>query len=145
LLSGKADLFIIQDFVGSLVMPLIPVNDEFKLYFGEDPQVKVKRELVKREKSGPGFLGKNERVNQIFRIAVENLRNRPVEIEIQDQIPVSQNTKIEVKDVKIVPAPFSRDEKGLLSWKLKLNPAQKQEIIIEFTVEYPKDSRVVGI
>jgi uncharacterized protein (TIGR02231 family) len=145
LLSGKSDLFIAQDFVGSLMMPLIPVNDDFKLFFGEDNRVKVKRELVRREKSGPAFLGKNERVNQVFRITVENLRNRPVEIEVQDQIPVSQNTKIEVKDVKILPAPSSRDEKGILTWKLKLNPAQKQEITIEFTVEYPKDSRVMGL
>ena len=145
LLSGRGDLFIGQDFVGSLMMTLIPVNDDFKLFFGEDNQVKVKRELVKREKSGPGFLGKSERVNQVFRITLENLRNRPVEIELQDQIPVSQNTKIEIKDVKIVPAPSSRDEKGLLTWKLKLNPAQKQEITVEFTVEYPKDSRVVGL
>ncbi|NPV82546.1 MAG: mucoidy inhibitor MuiA family protein [Candidatus Aminicenantes bacterium] len=145
LLSGKSDLFIAQDFVGSLMMPLIPVNDDLELFFGEDNRVKVKRELVRREKSGPGFLGKNERVTQVFRITIENLRNRPVEIEVQDQIPVSQNTKIEVKDVKIVPAPSSRDEKGILTWKLKLNPAQKQEITIEFTVEYPKDSRVMGL
>ncbi|MCX8160525.1 MAG: mucoidy inhibitor MuiA family protein [Candidatus Saccharicenans sp.] len=145
LLNGKADLFIAQDFVGSLSLPLLPVNDELKLFFGEDPQIKVKRELVRREKSGPGFLGKSERVDQAFRITVENLRNRPVEIEVQDQIPVSQNTRIEVKDVKIAPAPTSRDEKGLLTWKLKLNPAQKQEITIEFTVEYPKGSQIVGI
>lgn len=145
LLSGKSDLFIGQDFVGSLMMPLIPVNDDIKLFFGEDNQVKVKRELLKREKSGPAFLGKSERVNQVFRITLENLRNRPVEIEVQDQVPVSQNTRIEVKEVKIVPAPSSRDEKGILTWKLKLNPAQKQEITFEFTVEYPKDSRIVGL
>lgn len=144
-LSGKADLFIARDFVGSLLLPLVPVNDEFKLFFGEDEQVKVKRELVKREKSGPGFLGKNERISQVFKITLENLRNRPVEVEVQDQIPVSQNSKIEVKDVKIVPAPSSRDERGLLTWKLKLNSSQKQEITIEFTVEYPKDSRIVGL
>ncbi len=145
LLSGKGDLFIAQDFVGSLMMPLVPVNDEFKLFFGEDQQVKVKRELVKREKSGPGFLGRNERISQVFKITLENLRNRPVEIEVRDQIPVSQNSKIEIKDVKIVPAPSSRDERGLLTWKLKLNPTQKQEITIEFTVEYPKDSRITGL
>jgi len=145
LLNGKADLFIGQDFVGSLTMPLIPVNDELKLFFGEDPQIKVKRELVRREKSGPGFLGKTERVSQVFRISLENLRTRPVEVELQDQIPVSQNARIEVKDVKLTPVPSGRDENGLLTWKLKLNPAQKQEVTIEFTVEYPKDSQVIGI
>ncbi|MBC7348506.1 MAG: mucoidy inhibitor MuiA family protein [Candidatus Aminicenantes bacterium] len=145
LLPGRADLFIAQDFVGSLGLNLLPAGDELQLFFGQDNQVKVKRELVKREKSGPGFLGKNERVNQVFRITLENLRNRPVEVEVKDQLPVSQNTKIEVKDVKIMPAPSSRDENGILTWKLKLEPRQKQEIILDFTVEYPKGSRVIGI
>ncbi|HAR35820.1 MAG TPA: hypothetical protein DCR87_02715 [Acidobacteria bacterium] len=145
MLPGRADLFIAQDFVGSLGLNLLPAGDELQLYFGQDNQVKVKRELVKREKSGPGFLGRNERVNQVFRITLENLRNRPVEIEVQDQLPVSQNTKIEVKDVKIMPSPSSRDEKGMLTWKLKLEPGEKQEIILDFTVEYPKGSRVIGL
>jgi len=145
LLPGRADLFIAQDFVGSLGLNLLPAGDELQLFFGQDNQVKVKRELVKREKSGPGFLGRNERVNQVFRITLENLRNRPVEVEVQDQLPVSQNTKIEVKDVKIMPSPSSRDEKGMLTWKLKLEPRQKQEIILDFTVEYPKGSQVIGI
>lgn len=145
LLPGKADLFIGQEFAGSMSLDLIPAGDELRLYFGEDRQVKVKRELVKREKSGPGFLGKNEKISLAFRVTLENLRSRPVEVEIQDQIPVSQNTKIEVKDVRIVPAPAGRDEKGILTWKIKLNPGQKQEIILEFSVEYPKDSRIIGL
>lgn len=145
LLPGRADLFIGQDYVGAFNLELVPAGDELKLFFGEDRQVKVKRELVRREKSGPGFLGKNERVTQVFKITVENLRKRPVEVEVQDQIPVSQNTKIEVKEVKIAPAPSRRDEKGILSWELRLNPGQKQEITIEFSVEYPKDSRIIGI
>lgn len=144
-LPGQADLFIDQDFVGSLSLNLIPAGEELQLFFGEDNQLKVKRELVKREKSAPGFLGKDERVNQVFRITLENLRDRPVEIEVQDQLPVSQNTKIEIKDVKIIPAPSSRDEKGILTWKLKLDPRQKQEIILDFSVEYPKGSRIIGI
>lgn len=144
-LPGQADLFIDQDFVGSLSLNLIPAGEELQLFFGEDSQLKVKREMVKREKSAPGFLGKNERINQVFRITLENLRNRPVEIEVQDQLPVSQNTKIEIKDVKIIPAPSSRDEKGILTWKLKLEPRQKQEISLDFSVEYPRGSRIAGI
>lgn len=145
LLPGRADLFISQDFLGSMNLDFVPVNDELKLFFGEDRQLKVKRELVKREKSGPGFLGKNERINLVYKITLENLRNRLVEVELQDQIPVSQNSRIEVKDIKIFPPPVSRDEKGILTWKIKLEPGQRQEFSLEFTVEYPKDTKIIGI
>lgn len=144
-LAGRADLFINQDFVGTTSLDLVPSNDEVKLFFGEDRQLKVRRELMKREKSGPGFLGKTEKVHLVYKITLESLRNREVEIELQDQIPVSQNAKIEVKDIKITPAPTSRDEKGIVTWKAKLGPKEKQEFTIDFTVEYPKDARIVGL
>ncbi len=145
LLKGKADMFIDRDFVGTSAIPDIPVNEETQLFFGEDNQVRIKRELVKREKSPPGFLGKNEKITQAFKITLENLRQRPVEVEVQDQIPVSQHSRIEVKDVKINPAPASRQENGIFCWKIKLAARQKQELSFEFTVEYPKDLRVSGI
>ena len=144
-LPGKADLFIAEDFAGSTSLNFVPYGDKVKLFFGGDKQIKVKRQLLKREKSGPGFLGKTEKVRLVYQISVENLRNREIELELQDQVPVSQNARIEVKDVKIAPAPASRDERGLLTWEIKLEPKKKQEFIVDFTVEYPKDARIVGL
>ncbi|MGB9892808.1 MAG: mucoidy inhibitor MuiA family protein [Candidatus Saccharicenans sp.] len=145
LLPGQADLFISQDFLGSATLDFVAANDEVKLFFGEDKQIKVKRELVKREKSGPGFLGKNEKVNLVYKIKLENLRNRQVEVELQDQIPVSQDSRIEVKDIRIIPQPTTQDDKGILTWKVRLDSGKKQELVIEFTVEYPKDIKIIGI
>lgn len=145
LLPGKADLFIGQEFAGSVGLEFVPTDDDLKLFFGEDRQIKVKRELLKREKSGPGFLGKTEKVSLAYKITLENLRNRPVEVELLDQVPVSQNARIEVKDVKVTPSPDKQDATGILTWKVKLEPAKKQEFSLGFSVEYPKGSRVPGI
>ncbi len=145
LLPGKADLFIGQEFVGSSGLDFVPADDELNLFFGEDRQIKVKRELLKREKSGPGFMGRTEKVSLAYRLTLENLRNRPVEVELLDQVPVSQNTRIEVKDVKIVPPPAGQDEAGILNWKVKIEPGKKQEFSLAFSVEYPKGSRLQGI
>jgi len=144
-LSGKADLFINQDFVGSTNLDFVPANDEVKLFFGEDKQLKVKRELLKREKSGPGFLGKTEKVYLVYKITLENLRNREVEVELQDQIPVSQNARIEIKEVKITPVPDKQEKNGLVTWKMKLDPGKKQEFTLNFSVEYPEGTQISGI
>jgi uncharacterized protein (TIGR02231 family) len=145
LLPGSADLFIIQDFVGSTRIPYVAANEEAKMYFGEDGQIKVKYDQVKREKLNPGFLGKNEKLRMIYKITVQNLRKNAVEVEVTDQLPVSQNNKIEIKDVSIQPAQTKKDEKGLLTWKLTLAPREKKEITIDFTIEYPRDVMVIGI
>ena len=97
------------------------------------------------EKSPPGFLGKNERIKLAYKITVQNLRNTKVDIEIQDQLPISQNTKIEIKDLTITPQPSKKDEKGFLTWTLTLEPQKKKEILIGFTIEYPKGAKIRGL
>ncbi len=145
LLSGKADIFILQDYVGSAGLPFVAAEEEAEMFFGEDSQVRVKYEQVKREKTAPGFLSKTEKLRLVYKITIQNLRKYQVETEILDQIPVSQNSKIEVKEVNISPAPTKKDEKGILSWVITLAPQEKREILIDFTIEYPKDATIIGL
>ncbi|MCX6577647.1 MAG: mucoidy inhibitor MuiA family protein [Candidatus Aminicenantes bacterium] len=144
-LPGSADLFIIQDFVGTTQIPYVAANEEAKLYFGEDGQIKIKYEQVKKEKINPGFLGKTEKLHLVYKITVQNLRKNAAEIELMDQLPISQNDKIEIKDINIQPAQSKKDDKGILTWKLTLAPQEKKEITIDFTIEYPKDVTIIGI
>jgi uncharacterized protein (TIGR02231 family) len=130
LLSGKADIFILQDYVGSAALPFVAAEEEAEMFFGEDSQVRVKYEQVKREKTAPGFLSKTEKLRLVYKVTIQNLRKYQVEAEILDQLPVSQNSKIEVKEVNISPAPTKKDEKGILSWVITLAPQEKREILI---------------
>ncbi|MCX6561552.1 MAG: mucoidy inhibitor MuiA family protein [Candidatus Aminicenantes bacterium] len=145
LLSGSADLFIGQDFVGAMTLPATAAGEEAKFFFGEDGQIKIKFEQVKREKSGGGLLSKAEKLHFIYRLTVQNLRKTPVSVDLADRLPISQNSKIEVKDVVLTPAPAKRDEKGMLSWTVLLAPQEKKEILIEYTIEYPRDATISGL
>lgn len=145
LLPGQADIFILQDFVGSFGLGFLAAGDDLDLFFGEDPQIKVSREQVKRDRSQGGLIGKVERIRYGYRITVRNLRDRGVLMELRDQLPVSRNEKVTVKDVEITPQPSTRDEQGILNWKLDLGPGEKKELLIEFTLEYPRGAEITGI
>jgi uncharacterized protein (TIGR02231 family) len=145
LLPGSADLFIGQDFVGSMALPFTAAGDEAKFFFGEDAQIRVKSEQVKREKSSGGLLSKSEKLHLVYRVSVQNLRKTAVSVDIADRLPVSQNSKIEVRDVSLTPAPAKRDEKGLLTWTIQLQPQEKKEILIDFVIEYPRDATISGL
>jgi uncharacterized protein (TIGR02231 family) len=145
LLPGSADLFIGQDFVGALSMPLTAAGEETKVFFGQDGQIKVKSEDVKREKIAAGFLSKTEKLRLVRKITVQNLRKTAVAIEVTDRLPVSQNSKIEVTNVSLLPVPTKKETNGLLSWTLNLAPQEKKEITLDFTIEYPKDVQIVGL
>lgn len=145
LLPGSADLFIADDYVGSTNLGHVPADDEAQLFFGEDRQIKVLYEQVKREKIGAGFLSKTDRLHLVYRITVQNLRRTAVEVEVSDQLPVSRNSKIEVKDVVLQPPAARKAETGILTWSLTLGPQEKKEISIDFVIEYPKDAIIIGI
>ena len=145
LLAGNADLFIGQDFVGAMVLPLTASGEETRVFFGEDGQIKIKTEQVKREKIAAGFLSKTEKLHLIQKITVQNLRKTTVSIDVTDRLPLSQNSKIEVTNVSFVPAPAKKETNGLLSWTLNLAPQEKKEITLDFTIEYPKEARITGL
>ncbi len=145
LLPGRADIFILQDFVGSTDIENTPAGDELELFFGADRQIKVTREELKRDKSQSGLIGKTEKVHYAYRITIENLRQKEISLELKDQIPVSRNEKIGIKDVTLTPAPSTREEQGALGWSIKLAPGEKKLYLLEFTVEYPKGTRITGI
>ena len=145
LLAGNADLFIGQDFVGALALPFTAAGEETRVFFGEDGQIKVKSEQVKREKIAAAFLSKTEKLHLVQKITVQNLRKTAVSIDVSDRLPVSQNSKIEVTNVSLLPAPTKKETTGILSWTLNLAPQEKKEITLDFTIEYPKDARIVGL
>jgi uncharacterized protein (TIGR02231 family) len=145
LLAGGADLFIGQDFVGAMTLPATAAGEEAKFFFGEDGQIKVKTEQIKREKIGAAFLSKTEKLHLVYRLTVQNLRKTAVSVDVTDRLPVSQNSKIEVKDVVLTPATAKKAENGLLSWTVLLAPQEKKEILIEYTIEYPKDAIINGL
>ncbi|MGD0782848.1 MAG: DUF4139 domain-containing protein, partial [Candidatus Aminicenantales bacterium] len=64
---------------------------------------------------------------------------------VSDRLPVSQNSKIEVTNISLLPAPAKKETNGLLSWTLSLAPQEKKEISLEYTIEYPKDARITGV
>lgn len=140
LLPGKTNLFISQDFVGSGRIPFLSPQEETNFFFGEDQQIRVKYEQLKKKKIEPGFLSKTEKMEYAFRITIENFRRKPIEVEVLDQLPVSRNSKIEIKNVSLKPEPSQKEENGLLHWLLPLAPEERKQVMISFTVEYPKDS-----
>ncbi len=151
LLSGPLNVYFGGRFIGKTFLGEKKAGEEFNMSLGADREVKVKRERIK-DKIKETFFGKIERKTLIrevaFKITVENIKGKPIKIKLLDSIPVSRTDKIEVKDLKITPAPVEKnyqDKEGILLWEFELKPGSKQEINMEFVVTYPKGEPVFGL
>lgn len=151
-LSAPLNIYFAGRYVGKTFLPEKKPGQDFDLNLGADREVMVKRETIKDKLKETTFFGKVERgtiVRELqFKITVENLKDRQISIKILDNIPVSKTDKIEVRDVKLLPEPARKDyldQAGVMLWDLTLNPKEKKEITIEFTVAYPKDTPVTNL
>jgi len=144
LLPGGGNVYSDGLFSGVIEIGHTAPGESLHLFIGPDEQIKVKRELVRRFKEKRGIFKKREAVSYHFRITVNNYRKRKIDLILKDQIPISTDAEIKVRDVQIDPK-TEPDEKGILTWPITLNPNEEREFNIKFTVEYPKGRRVIGL
>ncbi|MES0490366.1 MAG: mucoidy inhibitor MuiA family protein [Leptospirales bacterium] len=143
ILPGPAALFVNNSYIGTTSLPRVAPKETFTLPFGPDEKFKVTRTKIKDFRQNSG-LGKKTRISYHYRIEVENLRDDYITVEIRDRIPVSKNKNIKVEATKLSPEPEEANPTlpGILIWKIRIKPKQKQVIDIEYYIEYPQDMRI---
>ncbi len=151
LLAGDLNVYFAGRFVGKTRLAEKKAGTAFRLGLGVDRELKVRREKT-RDKIKETYFGKIERDTVVrelsYTIRMENLKDRPVTLEVLDGIPVSQTDKIEVRDVRLEPAPTDRDyqdRQGVMRWRRQLAAGEKAEITISFVLAYPRGYQPPGL
>jgi uncharacterized protein (TIGR02231 family) len=144
LLPGSANLFDGDEFIGTTELELTAPNGELELYLGTDDRVRVERELKRREVDKK-LLGDRRCLRYGYEITLENLLTNEAKITLHDQIPVPRHEDIKVKLEFVEPKPAEQTELNLLEWTLALEPGGKQAVRFDFTVEHPREMRLVGL
>jgi uncharacterized protein (TIGR02231 family) len=127
LLPGLARMYLGSDSIGTAALGEIGGGGELELWFGKEPGVTVKRELVSKKESESGVFSKSRGIDREYRISLTNTLGRPVEVEVWDRVPVSRNEQVKVELTGIAPAlatdaRYLKDERplGLLKWMMPL-------------------------
>lgn len=127
LLPGQARVYLGSDSIGTAALGEIAVGGEIELWFGKEPGVTVKRELVAKKASESGVFSKSKGIDREYRISLTNTLPRAVEVEVWDRAPVTRNEQVKVELTGVAPAlaadaKFLKDERpqGLLKWVLPL-------------------------
>jgi hypothetical protein len=88
------------------------------------------------------FIGSNRTETIAYKISLRNNKSYPVSILVHDQIPISTSKEIQVETLDV--SGGKADSKtGKVAWDLSLNPHENKELIIKYSVKYPKDKKVI--
>jgi uncharacterized protein (TIGR02231 family) len=140
---GKASVFHETEFVGTTRLASWAPGEELELALGVDERIRVERELVRRA-AGKGTLSGTKRREAEYRTKVTNNGPRKAMVTVLDQVPVSRDEAITVRDVQRSPEAAETTDMGEFSWRLGLLPGQTGEITLAFRVDVAKGVELTG-
>ncbi|MEZ4883498.1 MAG: DUF4139 domain-containing protein [Chitinophagales bacterium] len=141
LIEGPAKVYYQDTYMGTSLIQTSGIKDTLDLSLGRDEKVVITR-TKRQDESGKKFLGFNVKETFLYEIALKNNRATPIQIEVQDQIPVSQEKDIQVDAIEISNA--EQDElSGRLLWQYNLKAGESKKWVVAFSVKYPKGKNVV--
>lgn len=140
-LSGEANLFFEDTYIGKSLLDTRASNDTLNLSLGSDKNIIVTRTLQKNTTQRQ-VIGSNKKETKDWQIIIKNRKNQAVNLLVEDQVPVSQNTAIEVEKQEVSGGKVN-DMDGKVQWVLKLSPAEEKKLDLRYQVKYPKNQQVI--
>jgi uncharacterized protein (TIGR02231 family) len=144
-LPGQVALFRDAVFVGNGQLPLLAPGEEHELGFGVDDMIRVRHAIAEQTRGESGFVSTSKIDLRNYRITVKNMHQRPIQLRILDQIPVSQNEAIKIELLGRTP-PTRRnvdDRRGVMAWDMTLAPDEEKAVEFGYRVTWPAAKNVI--
>ena len=144
-LPGPVALFRDSIFVGNGQLPLLAPGEEHELGFGVDDMIRVRHAIAEQTRGESGLISTSKTDVRNYRITVKNLHQRPIQLRVFDQIPVSQNEAIKI-DLLVRTQPTRRnvdDKRGVLAWDMTLAPDEEKVVEFGYRVSWPAAKNVI--
>jgi uncharacterized protein (TIGR02231 family) len=148
LLGGKIALFRDGTFVGNGELPFTSAGKEIDLGFGVDDRVKVTRAVLDRQSGEQGIFAGRKTDLRRYKITVENLHKRPIDITILDRVPYAEDEKVSVERLRDMTEPTETnvdDNRGVLAWTYAYAPGEQREILNGYEVSWPSGQSLVSL
>jgi len=140
LVEGPANIYFGGTFVGQSYIYTRSVDDTLDISLGRDNKILVTRTKLK-DFSNDKVIGNNRRVTYAYEMVIKNNRKSPITINLEDQLPVSQNNDITIDAIELSKA--QQDVlTGKLSWNYTIQPGEQQKVQLTFSVKYPRNKSI---
>lgn len=137
ILPGEANVVFEGMYVGKTYVNANANEDELRLSLGKDQNISVTRTMI-NDKSGTKTLSSRKIQDFVYEISVRNNKKESISIIVEDQIPISSNTDIEITLADKGGATTDA-EKGKLTWEINLKPNETKKIRFSYQVKSAKD------
>jgi uncharacterized protein (TIGR02231 family) len=139
--TGEATLYFENSFVGKSTLNVNQLKDTLTISLGTDNSILVKREK-RKDFTSKKVIGANKTDTFSFLLSIRNNKSNMVKITLNDQIPVSSNSDINVDPIELSGGKIDR-QSGEIKWEFEIKPQETKQVILTYSVKYPKDKTVI--
>jgi len=140
LVPAKANIFFDGTYIGETYIDPTQMDDTLNLSLGKDPNIVVKRTLVKKDCKDKII---SDRIERIFAYSIEakNNKSSTIELIIQDQLPLTTNGDITIEAMELSKGELDT-RTGTIEWKMTLKPKDSKLLDYKFKVKHNKDKQI---
>lgn len=138
LLSGKANIFFSGNFIGKSDISTQKIKGTLDFSLGRDKSILISRNRNIKATSTRLLIDNDVSEKYAYTINVKNTKTLPINIVVNDQLPVILNKAVTLDDAKYDGANYNK-QTGLLTWKFTLNPNENKDLNLSFKITYPND------
>ena len=141
LVPATANIFFDGTYIGETYIDPTTMDDTLSLSLGKDPNIIVKRTLLKKDLKEK-IVGEKKERTMSYEIEVKNLKSTTATLIIKDQVPVTQNTDIIIEPIELNKANYN-EVTGILNWEFDLKSKESKKINFSYRVKHDKNKEVV--
>lgn len=140
LVPAQANIFYDGSYIGETYLDPSVMEDTLSLSLGKDPNILVKRTLLKKE-SKERIIGESKERTMSYSIEVKNNKATPIELIIQDQLPITQNPEIIIEPTSLDKGNLET-KSGIVTWNITLKPKDNKTINFGYKVKHKKELNI---
>jgi uncharacterized protein (TIGR02231 family) len=139
-MEGRTFLFVDNAFVGEGDIAPFTTGDTLSFALGSDPSIIIQRTKL-RDFSKKQFLGNKRTDERTFVTKIRNTKKTPINIVVQDQIPVSTNKELTIENVEAKNATID-PATGKIEWRIDVPPTSEKLLNLHYEAKYLRSERV---
>lgn len=138
--EGSANLYFEGTYLGKSQLDLNGVKDTLLLSLGRDKNIKIERTPLKTNNSKQ-LIGNKKTEEKSFLISIKNLKKQPINLLLEDQLPVSTIEDIAINPLELCGGILDSDS-GKVKWTINLESQKDKTITFKYSIKYPKSFQI---
>jgi uncharacterized protein (TIGR02231 family) len=140
LVPAKANIYFDGSYIGETFIDPTTMDDTLNLSLGKDPNIIVKRTLLKKD-SKERIIGDRKERSFAYNIEVKNLKSSNIDLVVQDQLPITQNADITIESLELSKGKLD-EISGLVEWTMNLKAKETKTFDFNFKIKHAKDKNI---